>query len=307
MSSPDSRDPNDQPDLASHLHDLQPTASDDGARSPKNAMLTPRSMQDMEQSLVERIADIDDERRRTSTQLRKALQTHIDDVEARLSVARRAMAALSLVVLLLAAGIIWLGINLQAQRTQLALEISAQQASPSASAGKDQPSDALDDAPDDAPDDALAARLAQIERQLTSLASLAATAQSAPTSDSGIDAESESGAHGSPDQDAETAADLNPAAPPAVIEESQPAPPHDAASATQASQTRAAPPLPTLTGRRRAHWMICKPNRNGCKRRSPAHVTNKPASTNPSGCQSMNSSTINSIGWNASISVWHDR
>jgi len=170
MSTLKSRDLNDQPDLASHLHDLGPTACADNVSSAVDAAPTPDRMQDMEQSLVERIADIDDERRRTSTQLRKALRTHVDDVEARLVIARRALVALAIVVALLAAGVIWLGTNLQAQQRQLTLDISEQQA---------QPADSSTSSGNSLARDVLAERVAHIERQL---AELAANAPAAPTS-----------------------------------------------------------------------------------------------------------------------------
>jgi len=172
MSIPNSRDLTDQPDLASHLHDLEPTACTDDASSAADAAPRPDRIQDMEQSLVERIADIDDERRRTSTQLRKALRTHVDDVEARLVIARRALAVLLIVVALLAAGVIWLGMNLQAQQRQLALDISEQQA---------QLADSSTSSGNRLAKDVLAERVADIERQL---AELAANAPAAPTSES---------------------------------------------------------------------------------------------------------------------------
>ncbi|MDX2478664.1 MAG: hypothetical protein QNL05_15030 [Gammaproteobacteria bacterium] len=153
MTNSEGRDINDQPDLASHLHDESSAAGD--AVAPK-----PSIMQDMEKSLVERIADIDDERRRTSTQLRKALQTHIEDVETRLTGAKRLLVALSVVVVLLAAAVVWLGTGLQVQRAQLGQDIADLRA-PADDAtiveNYRQTTDLLD------------ARTADIERQLTEL------------------------------------------------------------------------------------------------------------------------------------------
>ncbi|MGB5831579.1 MAG: hypothetical protein WBG92_06255 [Thiohalocapsa sp.] len=123
MTTPDGRDPNEQPDLASHLHGQ--SAADPGAPAP-----TPRVMQDMEKSLVERIADVDDERRRTSTQVRKALQTHRDEVELRLRAYRNTLVGLSVLTALLAAGVLWLGAGLHLQRAQLAGMVEQQRAQP---------------------------------------------------------------------------------------------------------------------------------------------------------------------------------
>lgn len=161
MTNSDGRDINDQPDLASHLHDEAPAAGD--AVAPK-----PSIMQDMEKSLVERIADIDDERRRTSTQLRKALQTHIEDVETRLTGAKRLLVGLSVVVVLLAAAVVWLGTSLQAQRAQLGQDIAElRAAADDATIAENyrQTTDLLD------------ARTADIERQLTELVRQTESAQ----------------------------------------------------------------------------------------------------------------------------------
>jgi DamX protein len=73
---------------------------------------------DMEKSLVERIADVDDERRRTSTQVRKALLAHRDEVDQTLAAYRRALTVLLAVCVLLAAGLGWLVFGQQQLRAQ---------------------------------------------------------------------------------------------------------------------------------------------------------------------------------------------
>lgn len=112
MTDHDAKDPNGQPEFATHLQDEASAAPDAAA------------MQDMQLSLVDRIADVDDERRRSSTQLRKALQTHKDEVEQRLVGYRRALIALSALAGLLTAGVIGLGLALYTQRGEVAQQIA---------------------------------------------------------------------------------------------------------------------------------------------------------------------------------------
>jgi hypothetical protein len=70
MTSPDKDSSNDHIDSASRPSE-GPLARSGSASSASAALL------DMEKSLVDRIADIDDDRRQTSTRLRKAFQAHI--------------------------------------------------------------------------------------------------------------------------------------------------------------------------------------------------------------------------------------
>lgn len=94
--APDHKE-DDNPDLAGFLHsesprrrsEPDPTESlrrpppppgdpgDDGAAGDSTG-----DVRDIQKSLVERIADVDDDRRRTSVQLRKALETHRDEIRA---------------------------------------------------------------------------------------------------------------------------------------------------------------------------------------------------------------------------------
>ncbi|MBK1630797.1 hypothetical protein CKO31_08580 [Thiohalocapsa halophila] len=94
--APDHKE-DDNPDLAGFLHsesprrrsEPDPTESlrrpppppgdpgDDAAAGPAT-----EDVRDLQKSLVERIADVDDDRRRTSVQLRKALETHRDEIRA---------------------------------------------------------------------------------------------------------------------------------------------------------------------------------------------------------------------------------
>ena len=117
MTDHDAKDPNGQPEFVTHLRDESTAAPDAAAPSPA-------AMQDMQLSLVDRIADVDDERRRSSTQLRKALQTHKDEVEQRLVGYRRALIALSALAGLLTAGVIGLGLTLYAQSGEVAQQIA---------------------------------------------------------------------------------------------------------------------------------------------------------------------------------------
>ena len=112
MTDHDAKEPNGQPEFDTHLQDESSAVPDAAA------------MQDMQLSLVDRIADVDDERRRSSTQLRKALQTHKDEVEQRLVGYRRALIALSALAGLLTAGMIGLGLTLYAQRGEVTQQIA---------------------------------------------------------------------------------------------------------------------------------------------------------------------------------------
>ncbi len=112
MTDHDAKEPNGQPEFDTHLQDESSAVPDAAA------------MQDMQLSLVDRIADVDDERRRSSTQLRKALQTHKDEVEQRLVGYRRALIALSALAGLLTAGMIGLGLTLYAQRGEVTRQIA---------------------------------------------------------------------------------------------------------------------------------------------------------------------------------------
>ncbi|MCG6939817.1 MAG: hypothetical protein LJE69_01005 [Thiohalocapsa sp.] len=75
------------PDLAGYLHKESPRAA--GKPDSMTTLPTPddpppatANMRDMEKSLVERIADVDDDRRRSAVQMRKALETHREEMRA---------------------------------------------------------------------------------------------------------------------------------------------------------------------------------------------------------------------------------
>jgi DamX protein len=84
----------------------------------------PAVMRDIEKSLVERIADVDDERRRTSTQVRKALSAHRDEVEQRLRTYRGLLMASLAGLALVAAGLLWLALAWSGERAQLGQQLA---------------------------------------------------------------------------------------------------------------------------------------------------------------------------------------
>ena len=112
MSNPTGTDPNAQPDLASQLRTESSSRSGDPSRAPGNpAAVSQDKIQDMEKSLVERIADVDDERRRTSTQVRSALLTHREEVDARLSTFRHILLGMLALLLALTVAVVWLALD----------------------------------------------------------------------------------------------------------------------------------------------------------------------------------------------------
>ena len=117
MTDHDAPDQNGEPEFASHLHE-------ESSATPETSATSPAALQDMQLSLVDRIADVDDERRRSSTQLRKALQAHKDAVEQRLVGYRHALIGLSALTGLLTAGMLGLGWTLYSQRTDVAQQIA---------------------------------------------------------------------------------------------------------------------------------------------------------------------------------------
>jgi DamX protein len=106
MSKTSDLDNNAQPDIAGYLQGEAPLPRDleaEGKPFPEDD-----SMRDMEKSLVERIADVDDDRRRTAVQLQKAFNTHRDETTAAL---RRGfsgiLAGVGVIALLLAGASSW--------------------------------------------------------------------------------------------------------------------------------------------------------------------------------------------------------
>jgi len=106
MSKTSDLDNNAQPDIAGYLQAEAPLPSDLEAEA--KPFPEDDSMRDMEKSLVERIADVDDDRRRTAVQLQKAFNTHRDETTAAL---RRGfsgiLAGVGVIGLLLAGAIGW--------------------------------------------------------------------------------------------------------------------------------------------------------------------------------------------------------
>jgi len=119
MVDPDRSNSSKQPELAPFLQEEGP---DKAGATPRRA-----AMQDMEKSLVERIADVDDERRRTDIHVRKALQAHRDDVERRLGRFGHGFKALLILVLLAAAGLIWLTAASLSERTAVSKRLAEMQ------------------------------------------------------------------------------------------------------------------------------------------------------------------------------------
>jgi DamX protein len=111
MDNPnDADDGDDAPDLAHYLHhdhsgDQHPQAS---GRPPAGSGRGD-VLRDVEKALVERIADVDDDRRRTTLQMQKAWQAQRRDIDDRLARQRRALiGSVAVVFVLVAGGLGWL-------------------------------------------------------------------------------------------------------------------------------------------------------------------------------------------------------
>jgi DamX protein len=117
-------------------------------------------MRDMEKSLVERIADVDDDRRRSAVQLRKALETHRDEIRAQRRRDHGAMLALAGIGIILLASVLLLFAQLFQARNHYDARLTAMQDS----------IDALPAAPANAPAgpdlSALDTRLTRVEEGL---------------------------------------------------------------------------------------------------------------------------------------------
>lgn len=109
----DAEPPGEPPEFARLL------TEDDG-----DATAPPTVIRDIEKSLVERIADVDDERRRTSTQVRKALGVHRDEVEQRLRTYRGLLMATLAGLALVAGVLIWLLVVWSGERARLGQQIA---------------------------------------------------------------------------------------------------------------------------------------------------------------------------------------
>jgi hypothetical protein len=118
------------PNFAGFLREEQPPRRADLAQAPvPSDPPTPgdpeAGSQDLARALVDRIADVDDDRRRSANQLRKALEAHRDEVRA----ARRrdrALAVFPIVLGVLLAGAAgWLYLELMKTRDALDRRITA--------------------------------------------------------------------------------------------------------------------------------------------------------------------------------------
>jgi DamX protein len=121
------------PDLAHFLHhdhsgDTHPHAS---GRPPAGSAVQGDVLRDVEKALVERIADVDDDRRRTTLQMQKAWQTHCREIDDRLLRQRRVLIGLvvSLFVIVIG-GLAWFYLGLaDLRRTMDTRLASVEQAS----------------------------------------------------------------------------------------------------------------------------------------------------------------------------------
>ena len=190
MSAPPDKDKTAQ-DLAGYLHSESPRRPEhngvvDVPRSapPGLSELPEPDVRDMEKSLVERIADVDDDRRRTAVQLRKAFESHRDDMQAQRRRDHNAMLVLAGIgIILLAGGLLLFAQLLQARNALEAriasLEAAGPSAAPAAASEAEGAAAPANIAPDIA---ALTARLDQLEQQAAAAAS-SAPAAAATTDD----------------------------------------------------------------------------------------------------------------------------
>jgi DamX protein len=128
-------------------------------------------VRDVQKSLVERIADVDDDRRRSAVQLRKALETHRDEIRAQRRRDHAAMLVLAGIGIILLAAMVLLFTQLLQTKNELEQQIAARQASTvstAQAAAADEPADAPTDAPP-GPLEELADAVESIADRLTSL------------------------------------------------------------------------------------------------------------------------------------------
>jgi len=172
MSKTSDPDNNVQPDIAGYLQAEAPLPSDlqaDARPFPEDD-----SMRDMEKSLVERIADVDDDRRRTAVQLQKAFNTHRDETGATL---RRGfngiLAGVGVIALLLAGAIgwsLWQQAQQRNQQVQALADLDTRLASLSATVGRlDTRDESTAPPPDDTGQQALLSELGGRVDELTAL------------------------------------------------------------------------------------------------------------------------------------------
>ncbi len=136
---PDAPDRGDggKPDLAGFLHSESPRRPSEpdpteSLRRPPPPPGDPGSedepaadMRNMEKSLVERIADVDDDRRRTAIQLRKALETHREEIRALRQRDHRALLVLMGIGIILLAAVLLLFSQLFQTRGNLDTRLAA--------------------------------------------------------------------------------------------------------------------------------------------------------------------------------------
>jgi DamX protein len=183
------------PNFAGFLREEQPPRRADLAQAPvPSDPPTPgdpeAGSQDLARALVDRIADVDDDRRRSANQLRKALEAHRDEVRA----ARRrdrALAVFPIVLGVLLAGAAgWLYLELMKTRDALDRRITAAEQRIESAPKTPAPSEPPADIPTTADFDELANAIEAIGDRLTA-------------------AESRGGQPRQPDTEAETTAELS--------------------------------------------------------------------------------------------------
>jgi DamX protein len=128
-------------DLAGYLHSESPRRPEQhgvvdvpSSAPPGLSELPEGDIRDMEKSLVERIADVDDDRRRTAVQLRKAFETHRDDIRAQRRRDHTALLTLMGIGIVLLAGMVLLFTQLLQARNALEARIAALEARPAVDA-----------------------------------------------------------------------------------------------------------------------------------------------------------------------------
>lgn len=143
-----------EPDPTESLRRPPPPPGDPG--DPGSPDTPGGDMRDMEKSLVERIADVDDDRRRTAVQMRKALETHRDEIRAQRHRDHTALLVLTGLGIILLAAVLLLFSQLFQVRDAMQARIADLTTAAGTPAGDGTGADARDD---------LAQRVTQLEQQ----------------------------------------------------------------------------------------------------------------------------------------------
>jgi DamX protein len=164
------------------------------ARVSADQVIGRDQLRDAEISLVDRIADVDDERRRATARLQRTWQSHQEEVDARLRRQGRKSAIALLLLTLVGASIVFLAFDwLRGQQLQLAQEFATTKAEPTR-----RPVPKTRDTDQDPRLERLSARVDELSTALAELT--AARKQTTPTEAQGPD--------GSGDTDAQLAAEI---------------------------------------------------------------------------------------------------